>query len=79
MSLPGGSVGAWVGSESIIMGEGLRLGGVIGLWGIGSNDSIPGRRSVCCIWLLWLATGSETLAGGNCEGVMTWFSLLAPL
>jgi len=61
------------------MGEAGRLGGVSGRCGIGSKDSMPGRRRVCCGWLLGLATGSESVGGGNWEGVTTWFSRLVPL
>ncbi len=62
------------------MGDRFRRGGVTGRWGMGSNDSIPGRRSVCC-WgpFPGLATGGGMVSGGYCDWFTTWLRRLAPL
>ena len=76
-SPPWNRAGGLGGSESIIIGEGLRGGGARRV--ISSKDSMPGRRMGCDCWLPEFGGGSVTVSGGNCDGVMTWLSLLAPL
>lgn len=59
-----GGAGGREGSESISMGDGFLLGGDTGRRGIGSNDSMPGSRT-----LLLCAAGS---AIGRGPGTGLW-------
>lgn len=61
-SIGGGLVGM---SLSTSMGDGLRCTGEIGRRGMGSNDSMPGRRTGCC-WLgpftTWRGSGGGAVS-----------------
>lgn len=68
-------------SYSAVLGDGGPGGGDICWPGLGSKESIPGRRTVCCCCCgpLLFSAGKGSWGALICEDVMTWLKRLPGL